>query len=189
MNNKYLILVNKSNPINDNYYNDISFTNCKDVLGEDIKVEEETYKSYLDLKKFLENKNIIVELDSAYRSINDQQKIIDDYTIKYGKDYVNKYVAPIKTSEHHTGLALDLALVVNGVKLLENNELFAHENIYLEIHKYLSNYGFILRYPKNKESITGYNYEPWHIRYIKDKDIAKYIMDNNLCLEEYLNLT
>ena len=181
----YLIVVNKSNLIDASYFDNLELVECNDVLGETISVEKETHAAYLKLKKFLEIKNIFIELDSAYRSIEEQQRIIDDYTIKYGIDYVNKYIAPIKTSEHHTGLAIDLALVVNGKKLTENEDLFANENIYLEIHKYLSDFGFILRYPKGKENITGYNYEPWHIRYVGIEN-AKFISSNNLTLEEYM---
>ena len=181
----YLIVVNKSNLIDASYFDNLELVECNDVLGETISVEKETHAAYLKLKKFLKTKNIFIELDSAYRSIEEQQRIIDDYTIKYGIDYVNKYVAPIKTSEHHTGLAIDLALVVNGKKLIKNEDLFANENIYLEIHKYLSDFGFILRYPKGKENITGYNYEPWHIRYVGIEN-AKFISSNNLTLEEYM---
>ena len=181
----YLIVVNKSNLIDASYFDNLELVECNDVLGETISVEKETHAAYLKLKNFLKTKNIFIELDSAYRSIEEQQRIIDDYTIKYGIDYVNKYVAPIKTSEHHTGLAIDLALVVNGKKLTENEDLFANENIYLEIHKYLSDFGFILRYPKGKENITGYNYEPWHIRYVGIEN-AKFISSNNLTLEEYM---
>ena len=125
-------------------------------------MEKMTYKKYIELKDYLETKNIFVELISAYRSIEKQQEIIDEYTLKYGIEYVNKYVAPVKTSEHHTGLALDLGLIVDGKEIIENEELFDKEKIYLEIHKYLSKFGFILRYLKGKEEITGYNYEPWH---------------------------
>ena len=181
----YLNVVNKSNLIDASYFDNLELIECNDVLGETISVEKETHAAYLKLKNFLKTKNIFIELDSAYRSIEEQQRIIDDYTIKYGIDYVNKYVAPIKTSEHHTGLAIDLALVVNGKKLTENEDLFANENIYLEIHKYLSDFGFILRYPKGKENITGYNYEPWHIRYVGIEN-AKFISSNNLTLEEYM---
>ena len=181
----YLIVINKSNLIDASYFDNLELVECDDVLGEIISVEKETYAAYLKLKKFLKTKNIFIELDSAYRSIEEQQRIIDDYTIKYGIDYVNKYVAPIKTSEHHTGLAIDLALVVNGKKLIKNVDLFANENIYLEIHKYLSDFGFILRYPKGKENITGYNYEPWHIRYVGIEN-ARFISSNNLTLEEYM---
>jgi len=181
----YLNVVNKSNLIDASYFDNLELVECNDVLGETISVEKETHAAYLKLKNFLKTKNIFIELDSAYRSIEEQQRIIDDYTIKYGIDYVNKYVAPIKTSEHHTGLAIDLALVVNGKKITENEDLFANENIYLEIHKYLSDFGFILRYPKGKENITGYNYEPWHIRYVGIEN-AKFISSNNLTLEEYM---
>ena len=181
----YLIVINKSNLIDASYFDNLELVECDDVLGETISVEKETHAAYLKLKNFLKTKNIFIELDSAYRSIEEQQRIIDDYTIKYGIDYVNKYVAPIKTSEHHTGLAIDLALVVNGKKLIKNEDLFANENIYLEIHKYLSDFGFILRYPKGKENITGYNYEPWHIRYVGIEN-ARFISSNNLTLEEYM---
>ena len=61
-------------------------------------------------------------------------------------------------------------------------------NMMIYLHKYLSEYGFILRYPEGKEKITGYGYEPWHIRYVKDPEIASYITENNLTLEEYLEL-
>ena len=182
----YLVIVNKSNLIDDNYFKDLELVECSNVFSETIKVEKETYDAYLKLKEFLKTKNIFIELDSAYRSIEDQQKIIDDYTIKYGTSYVSKYVAPVKSSEHHTGLALDLALIIDGKVLTENDDLLANENIYLEIHKYLSNFGFILRYPKGKESITGYSYEPWHIRYV-GIEFAKQISSKNLTLEEYVN--
>ena len=183
---KYSVLVNKENEIKDSYFDKIKLVEIINVEDEIIKVEEKTYEAYLKLKKDLETKNIFIELDSAYRSIDFQQQIINEFTEKYGVDYVNKYVAPIRVSEHHTGLALDLALIVNNNKIIENEDLFANEDTFLEIHKHLYKFGFILRYPKGKENITGYNYEPWHIRYI-GKVPAKIIYDNNLTLEEYLN--
>lgn len=183
---KYSILVNKNNEIKDSYINKINLVETKNIKDEIIKVEEKTYEAYKELKKFLETKNIFIELDSAYRSIEEQQEIIDEFTEKYGTEYVNKFVAPIRTSEHHTGLALDLALIVNNKSLIENEDLFANEDIFLEIHKHLHKFGFILRYPTDKKSITGYDYEPWHIRYI-GKIPAKIIYDNSLTLEEYLN--
>ena len=181
----YLIVVNKSNLIDTSFFNNLELVECVDVFGEIISVERETYKAYLKLKKFLKTKNIFIELDSAYRSIEEQQRIINDHTVEYGIDFVNKYVAPVRASEHHTGLALDLALVDEERKSIENEGSFANENIYLEIHKYLSDFGFILRYPKGKENITGYDYEPWHIRFVGIEN-AKNIANNNLTLEEYV---
>ena len=91
----YLILVNKSNLIDSNFGDCIDLVECEDVLAKTISVEKTTYNAYIKLKEFLKAKNILIELDSAYRSIEEQQAIIDDYTLKYGIDYVNKYVAPI----------------------------------------------------------------------------------------------
>ena len=181
----YLIIVNKSNLIENSYYEELKLIEAKDVLGNDVEVEKATYNAYLRLKEALGAGGILVEISSAYRSISQQQEIIDEYTIKYGLEYVKKYVAPIKTSEHHTGLSIDLALVVDGKKCLENEEAFAHEDLYLKIHRHLSNFGFILRYPKGKENITGYDYEPWHIRYVGE-ETASLIYENNLTLEEYV---
>ena len=182
----YLTLVNKENLIKDNYFKYLELIDYHDVLNSPIKVEKETLESYLQLKSFLEKKNIEVGIDSAYRTIEEQQKIIDEFTLKYKEAYKKKYVAPVRTSEHHTGLAVDLSIKVDKEFLIENEDLMANENIYLEIHKYLKDFGFILRYPKGKEKITGYSYEPWHIRYV-GKTPAKIIYENNLCLEEYLN--
>lgn len=58
------------------------------------------------------------------------------------------------------------------------------KDIYEKLHKYLSNFGFILRYPKGKEKITGYSFEPWHLRYV-GCETAKIIYENNITLEEY----
>ena len=154
----YLTLVNKENLIKDNYFKYLELIDYHDVLNSPIKVEKETLESYLQLKSFLEKKNIEVGIDSAYRTIEEQQKIIDEFTLKYKEAYKKKYVAPVRTSEHHTGLAVDLSIKVDKEFLIENEDLMANENIYLEIHKYLKDFGFILRYPKGKEKITGYSY-------------------------------
>lgn len=180
----YLILINKTNLMNNSYYNNVKMVECNDILGESIKIEIKTYESYLRLKKYLKSKNIFIDIASAYRTFNEQQNIIDEYTKKYGTIYTNKYVAPVGASEHHTGLAIDLGLIINNEKHYEDEDLFNYDDIYKEIHKCLSDFGFIHRYPNKKENITGYNYEPWHIRYVGD--IAKYIYDNNLTLEEFI---
>ena len=181
----YLTVVNKTNLITDDYFNDLELVDCKDVLGDTVQLEKETYNSYLKLKKYMEQLNIVIEIDSAFRSLDEQQKIIDDYTDKYGLEYVKTHVAKVRTSEHHTGLCLDLALIVDGKKCVDPDELYPHEEIFSIIHQYLNEFGFILRYPKGKEGITGYSYEPWHIRYVGIKN-AKIIFGNNLTLEEYI---
>lgn len=182
---KYKVLVNKENKIKDNYLSKIELITTKDVDNLDIQVEKETYHAYLKLKKFLETKNIIIGISSAYRSKEYQQEIYDSFVKDYGKDYADKFVAPVGCSEHHTGLAIDINIKKNGKWPSNNRELEKQEPSLRKIHKYLASYGFILRYPKDKENITGYPYEPWHIRYTGEI-VAKIIESNNYTLEEYL---
>lgn len=183
---KYKVLVNKENKIKDKFLSKIELITTKDIDGLDVQVEKETYNAYLKLKDFLATKNIILGISSAYRSKEYQQEIYDEYIKKYGKDYADKVVAPVGCSEHHTGLAIDINIMVNGTWPSSNNELMEQVEYYKAIHKYLADYGFILRYPEGKEDITGYPYEPWHIRYI-GKTVAKIIEKENYTLEEYLS--
>lgn len=182
---KYKVLVNKEHKIKENYLSKIELITIKNIDNEDIQVEKETYHAYLKLKKFLETKNIIIGISSAYRSKEYQQEIYDSFVKDYGKDYADKFVAPVGCSEHHTGLAIDINIKVNGAWPKDNYELMKQEKMFKTIHKYLSTYGFILRYPDEKEDITGYPYEPWHIRYTGEI-VAKIIESNNYTLEEYL---
>ena len=183
---KYTTLVNKDNKIKDNYYKNCKLIDTKNELDEDIKVEEETYNNFLLLKDYLKELNIYIDIDDSYRSIERQEELYNYYLKENGQDYCDKYVAVPSFSEHHTGLAIDIMLKINNEFLREDMDQFKYINTFEEIHKYLHKYGFILRYPKDKESITGYNYEPWHIRYV-GKFIAKIIYENNLTLEEYLS--
>ncbi|MBR3374351.1 MAG: D-alanyl-D-alanine carboxypeptidase family protein, partial [Firmicutes bacterium] len=82
---------------------------------------------------------------------------------------------------------LDLYLNVDGVDMYENEEMIQYPEIWEQIHAKLADYGFILRYLEGKEAITGYGYEPWHIRYIDNVDVAKEIMEKGITLEEYLD--
>lgn len=111
-------------------------------------------------------------LSSGYRDYNEQKRIYDE-----AKD--KRYVQPPGHSEHQTGLAADiLALEVSQDRMGGSKQ-----------GKWLAKnawrWGFILRYPKDKESLTGIAYEPWHFRYV-GLEHARYCYENNLCLEEYL---
>lgn len=183
----YLILVNKQNILKEEI---INFKKCYKVkdfeTNEDIYVEKKTYRYFLRLRRRLLKFKIDIAISSCYRSFKEQQDIIDRYIIKYGKDYVNQYVAVVGASEHHTGLCMDIAIKQEDKYIYENEDLEKRTKEFNIIHSLLYKYGFILRYPKDKENITGYNYEPWHIRYV-GKRVAKYIYENNITLEEYLN--
>lgn len=181
----YITLINKEHLIKDNYYKYVKLVDYYDCLNEKIKIEEKTLDAYLLLKDFLSSIGIEVGICSSFRTLDEQQAMYDNLSMKYGMDYANSIVAPVGTSEHHSGLAIDLSIKVKDKFLIENSELMANDEIFLEIHKYLKDFGFILRYPKNKSEVTGYSYEPWHIRYV-GKVVASIIYNNNWTLEEYL---
>ena len=141
-----------------------------------------------------ENDGIYLELDSARRSVAAQQDIMDRFTEQYGADYAAKTVAAPGFSEHHTGLALDLYFRRKGddgkfTDVYYNEDLVQYPEVWEKIHAKLAGYGFILRYPEGEEQITGYSYEPWHIRYLDNAEIAKEITEEGLTLEEYLSGT
>ena len=180
----YTMLVNKYHKITKEEIEKIKKVSSKNVRNEDILVEEETLFCFNKLKKFIKAKeNITIGIEGAFRSIEEQEKILDELTNTYGKEYSKKYVAMPKTSEHHTALAIDFVIEHDGKYPKDNDEIMKDKDIYEKLHKYLSNFGFILRYPKGKEKITKYNYEPWHIRYVGKS--AKEIEEKNLTLEEY----
>ncbi len=182
----YMALVNKLNPLPDGWEDALETEHMTNSIGDDVEVEKKAYEAYLKLKEDLEKEDIHVDLDSARRSVKEQQRIMDDFTEEYGADYAKKTVATPGYSEHHTGLALDLYLIIDGEDIVENEDMIQYPQIWEKIHEKLPEYGFILRYLEDKEHITGYGYEPWHIRYIDDPEKAKEIMDKGITFEEYL---
>ena len=180
----YNVLVNKDNKIKENFIDKINLIEILDVDNKTIKIEEKTYESYLKLKEYLESINIKIGITSAYRTISYQEKLYNELIEEKGLEYTKTHIAVPSFSEHHTGLAIDIGVFISGKYTDEVNEKTLP--IYEKIHKHLYKFGFILRYPKGKENITNYSYEPWHIRYVGNIP-AKIIYDNNLTLEEYLN--
>jgi len=153
------------------------------------KLEEKTYNSFIKLKKYLNiTYGINIVMDSAYRSLEEQQNIMDDFIKKYGEEYAKSTVAPVGASEHHTGLAFDVVIEKDGKLINENEVMLKETELFGEIHKSLAQFGLILRYPEGKKDITGYNYEPWHFRYIDNIKVAKKIMENGYAYEEYYEM-
>lgn len=181
-----MALVNKTHPLPEDWENKLETVHITNSVGDDVEVEKKAYDAYLRLKEELEKEDIHVDLDSARRSVADQQRIMDDFTEQYGKDYALKTVAAPGYSEHHTGLALDLYLIIDGKDVVENEDMIQYPEIWSKIHAKLADHGFILRYLEDKEHITGYGYEPWHIRYLDNTDTAKEIMSKGITLEGYL---
>ena len=182
----YLVLVNKLNALPDDWEEKLEITKMTNSLGDEVEVESKAYAAYLELKEALASEGVYVDLDNARRSVAEQEDLAKRFTEKYGEAYVAKYVAVPGYSEHHTGLALDLYLNIDGEDVYLNEDMEQYPEIWAKIHAKLADYGFILRYLEGKEHITGYSYEPWHIRYVGSVDIAKEIMSKGITLEGYL---
>jgi zinc D-Ala-D-Ala carboxypeptidase len=121
---------------------------------------------------------------SAYRSYQTQKTLFERYVAKDGYEKARTYSAVPGTSEHQTGLSIDVT-GGNGKCPAESCFAGTKEAIWLEQHA--ANYGYIIRYPKGKDAITGYTYEPWHLRYV-GKDIAIEVSTKSMTLEEYYHV-
>lgn len=119
---------------------------------------------------------------SGYRSYAEQKQLYQQYVKQYGKIKAEKIVARPGYSEHQTGLAFDLFSSVNA----RFGTTKSDEKAVSWLQKNAHHYSFIIRYPKNKEQITGYAYEPWHLRYVGN--LAEKIKQSGLTLEEYFNV-
>ncbi len=181
----YLVFVNKTHKLPDDYEAKLPLITVKNSFGKEFQIEPETYRHFEQLRAAVKQKGIQIELDSVYRSVARQKEIVAEFTQKYGADYVKQYVAVPGYSEHHTGLAVDICLVVDGKIIDDNDEMIAQKEIFAQIHPLLAEYGFILRYPQGRENITGYSYEPWHFRYV-GIETAKKISAAGLVMEEYM---
>ena len=188
----YLVLVNKYSKLPDDWEQNVELVTTKNAWDEDIKVEKKAFEQYKKLKEEVDNDlkdlKTTIELDSTYRSVKEQQDLWDEWSKdpEKGIDYVKKYVAVPGYSEHHTGLAIDICIKKDGKLIFDNDEMIAERQIFSKVHAKLSKYGFILRYLEKRDDITGYAYEPWHLRYVGSSEIAKEIMDKDITFEEYL---
>ena len=125
-----------------------------------------------------------LRLQSGYRSYVDQSIIYNGYVARDGQAAADRYSARPGHSEHQTGLAFDLSTYYFEGLTEEFGNVPEGKWLAENCHKW----GFIIRYPKEKEHITGYMYEPWHIRYL-GVEKATAVYESGLCLEEYLNIT
>ena len=171
------MLVNKRRSLSEDYVPD-DLVKISDKYASD----DDMYASRLSVNSFIEMHDAALKegyeivINSAYRSYQDQQDIVDLYLGVYGQNYVNNFVAKPGFSEHQTGLAFDI-----GSRKVN---VFANSEEYKWMLNNSYKYGFINRFQKKHEKITGFKNEPWHFRYV-GKDVAKYIYDNNISLEEY----
>lgn len=175
------ILVNRDNPIPSDYQASIETVSIQVEENFWVALEKETAEKYLQLKRHLASLGIRVEVLSGYRYQETQQRIWNESIAAHGEAQTERYVAKPGFSEHQTGLALDLSLYDAQGDKVKDDDIEA----YAELFPHLHTFGFILRYPAEKEHVTGYPFEPWHIRYV-GVEAANQMYDNGWTLEEYV---
>lgn len=173
-----LVLVNKYHKLSSDYVpSDLETLSSKYAIGTQ-KLRKEAKSKFMEMCDAAKEDGISIKAGSTYRSYSYQQGLYNRYVKKDGKKEADRYSARAGYSEHQTGLAID---ILNG-----KNEFIDEDN---KEYDWLVNncykFGYILRYTKEDESITGYQFEPWHFRYVGN-DIAKEIKDTGLTYDEYM---
>lgn len=176
----YNILVNKDNPLPRAHIpNNLTDANSK--YKNNILIDKKVKESFNKLKEEGLKQNYHIDIESGYRDYDYQEKIYNKLIEEKGFTYAITRIAEPGKSEHQTGLAIDFCIYRDEKSYIENDIKDFEETKW--IHQNAHKYGFILRYPEGKEDITKYSYEPWHLRYIGE--LASYLYENNLTLEEY----
>ncbi len=172
------VLVNKHRQLSSDYVPDDLVTIDEEYVKADgdVEIERNVAKAFYDMAEAASKDGMELMVSSGYRSYEDQEEITNTYLELYGQNYVDNYVAKPGFSEHQTAMSLDIAS--------KSVDTFVNSDEYVWMMDNAYKYGFILRYPRSKEDITGYKCEAWHYRYV-GKKIAKYIHDNNITYDEY----
>ncbi|MBQ2946286.1 MAG: M15 family metallopeptidase [Bacilli bacterium] len=174
-----LMLTNKFYSLDNSYNSDNMVKISKQYsYGNNQMLTQETYNAFIKMFKAAKKEDLTLIINSSYRSYEDQEEIYNEYLDNRGEEAANKIAAKAGFSEHQTGMAIDIQTYGSNAKTFEEFDEFKW--LKDNAHKY----GFILRYPKDKEYLTGYEYESWHYRYV-GIEVATYIYENNITFDEY----
>ncbi len=183
-----LIIANKQYPLPESYKINVSY-----VSG-NYRLDSRIVNAYNSMITAAKNDGITLKIISGFRTYEGQTTLFNNKVNKYlnqgysrerAKELAAQYVAPPGTSEHLTGLAVDLISTDWYSYNSDLNSNFEKTKEFEWLYNNCAQYGFVLRYPKDKEAVTGYSYEPWHYRYV-GVEAAKEIMGSKICLEEYV---
>ena len=175
-----LILVNKYYQL-DSSYVPANLVTIGANYGYQQQLKKEAYDAFVKMADAASKEGLYLYIRSPYRSYNVQLNLYQSYVNNNGKTEADTYSARAGFSEHQTGLAID---VMAKASASSNLGVFESTKEFTWIKEHCYEYGYILRYPKGKEYITGYIYEPWHYRYV-GVDVAKKIKELNITYEEY----
>ncbi len=172
------LLVNKYYQLEKDYKPD-DIKECSSMYAyADNSLRNDAYNAFKELFNAAKREGQTIIINSSYRDYGWQEYLYNSYHASSGEEYADSVAARPGHSEHQTGLAIDVATYDTPLAKFEETEAFTwmKENSY--------KYGFILRYPKGKEQITGYDYEPWHYRYV-GKKVAQDIHEKDITFDEY----
>lgn len=174
----YTMLVNKFYQLEKDYQPD-DIVECSPIYAYDNNsLREEAYTAFKALFNAAKKEGYTIIINSSYRDYEWQEKLYQSYKAESGEAYADSIAARPGHSEHQTGLTVDVATYDTPLAKFEDTEEFTW------MSKNAHKYGFILRYPKGKENITGYDYESWHYRYV-GVEIATEIYEKNITFDEY----
>ena len=173
-----LLLVNKYYSLQKDYVPNNIVKVSSSYAFEGNSLRQDVLDAFISMANAAKEENITLIINSSYRSYDDQEEIWNYRKSTQGIAKADAYAARAGHSEHQSGLAIDIAQFNSKESDFENTEAFT----WLSSHA--ADYGFILRFPKNKEEITGYSYESWHYRYV-GKETALKIKEENITFDEY----
>lgn len=174
-----LLLVNAAHPMPGDTTPDLV---CIDPRWPEVQLERRAASLLRSCIQAAGGQDSIVPV-SGWRSQEEQQAIWDDTMAKEGEAFTRQYVAMPSCSEHQTGLAIDLGLAAEEIDFIRPD--FPYGGVCGTFRALAAEYGFVLRYPAGKESVTGIAHEPWHFRYVGVPH-ARLMAQRNLVLEEYV---
>lgn len=177
-----LILVNKYYSLSNDYEpTDLVTISTKYAWGNpgSKKTRQVTYDAFLDMWNAAQESGYYLMINSAYRSYQDQETVYKERKNSRGEKYADSVAARPGSSEHQTGLSLDIFSKNNS-----NQSTFGETPEAAWLKENAHKYGFILRYPEDKVNITGYSYESWHYRYV-GIEVATKCFEENITFDEY----
>jgi len=172
-------LVNKYNYLNKNFVPDNLVTITGIYARDKAQLVDVAYDNFVKMADAARLENLTIKVTTGYRSYNFQSTLYNNYVKADGVKNADTYSARPGYSEHQLGYSADLT---NAKNVSFDN--FENTDEYKWLQENAYKYGFIMRYPKDKEYITGYMFESWHYRYV-GVEIATYIYENNITYEEY----
>lgn len=183
----YLVLVNKNNVLESSYVpKDLVVPNITSVnytIDAELMLRQTAAEMIEQLfQAALDEDGLILLALSGYRSYEYQKKIYEGYVETYGQYNADRFSARPGHSEHQTGLAIDVTSESADKKLIPE---FGNTKEGIWIQENAHRFGFIIRYPLDREKDTGYTYEPWHLRYV-GKVVAAEMFEKKMILEDYL---